>query len=130
MVVIARHDHNARRSNHLAEVLEERPCEIERLAQGAVAELDDVAEQHDLVDALELTHQDVAEAPAPQQVAVVAGGEADVGQRAARTPSRTPSAGAVGLLSVAAGILAGIMLIVRGVFEIALGWELHRLHTT
>ncbi|HEX2435072.1 MAG TPA: DUF308 domain-containing protein [Solirubrobacterales bacterium] len=28
------------------------------------------------------------------------------------------------------GILAGIMLIVRGVFEIALGWELHRLRAT
>jgi hypothetical protein len=25
-------------------------------------------------------------------------------------------------------ILAGILFIIRGVFEIALGWELHRIH--
>jgi uncharacterized membrane protein HdeD (DUF308 family) len=48
----------------------------------------------------------------------------------------------LGLISIAAGIivlsdpdiglaiLAGIMLIVRGVFEIALGWELHRPRAT
>jgi uncharacterized membrane protein HdeD (DUF308 family) len=34
----------------------------------------------------------------------------------------------IGLSTLA--ILAGIMFIVRGVFEIALGWELHRLHAT
>jgi hypothetical protein len=29
---------------------------------------------------------------------------------------------------VVIGILAGILFIIRGVFEIALGWELHRIH--
>jgi uncharacterized membrane protein HdeD (DUF308 family) len=32
----------------------------------------------------------------------------------------------IGLRTLA--ILAGILFIIRGVFEIALGWELHRIH--
>ena len=43
--------------------------------------------------------------------------------------SRWPSASLVtdiGRRTLA--ILAGILFIIRGVFEIALGWELHRIH--
>jgi hypothetical protein len=32
------------------------------------------------------------------------------------------------VVRVVIGILAGILFIIRGVFEIALGWELHRFH--
>ena len=36
----------------------------------------------------------------------------------------------IGVLSIAVGILAGILFIVRGVFEMAVGWELRRIHAT
>ncbi len=78
MVVVARHQHDASGADRGPELVEERARELERLRQRAVAQLDRVAQQHDLVRALDLGPQGLAKLRAAEEVDVPARSEVKV----------------------------------------------------
>ena len=80
VVVVSRHHHDPSAADRGPELVEERSRQLERLRQRAVAQLDRVAQQHDLVGALDLGPQGLAELWAAEQVDVAARAEVEVGE--------------------------------------------------
>ena len=78
MVVVPRHHDRRSGADRRAELVEERSRQLERLRQRAVAQLDRVAQQDDLVRALDLGPQDLAQLGAAEQVDVPARSEVKV----------------------------------------------------
>ncbi len=76
--MVPRHDDQVAVADRRAELVEERSRQLERLRQGAVAQLDRVAQQDDLVRALDLGPQDLAQLGAAEQVDVPARSEVEV----------------------------------------------------
>ena len=91
MIVVARHDHQPSCAEGRPELLEERPRAVERRGQRAVAELDRVSQQHDLVRALDLGPQRLAQVAAAKQVDAPARPEVEVGEDD-RSHARNPRA--------------------------------------
>jgi hypothetical protein len=79
VVVVAGDEDHAGRAHGVGEIVEEGAGDLERLAERPVAELDHVAEQHDLVGTLHLAQEDLPEARAADEIAVESGGEMEVG---------------------------------------------------
>ena len=78
VIVVSRHHHDPSGADRGPELVEERSGQLECLRQRAVAQLDRVAQQHDLVRALDLGPQDLAELGAAEQVDVSARPEVEV----------------------------------------------------
>ena len=79
VVVVAGHDHQLAPGERLADPGQGGGAGFENLGQGAVAELEHVAEQDEPVDVLELGQEQLPEALATRQVATAAEPEVEVG---------------------------------------------------
>ncbi len=94
MVAVACDGHDLASGKRLAELLEERARSGQRLAAGAVAQLQQVAEQHQAIDVRQGLQQLCAQLGTPQQIHVRRAAEVEVGddQRAHSTVGH-PSGG-------------------------------------
>ena len=80
MVVVARHEHDVAVAEHRPELGEERAGDVEHPRDRALAEVDDVAQQHDPVGVLEPRPQPGAHVGAAQEVAPRAHAQVEVRQ--------------------------------------------------